>query len=46
MGDFGPYYSCEKCNDRMFNAQQAIYEKGYYFVTREEFKRGQFFYAV
>ncbi len=25
----------------MFNEQEAIYAQGYYFVTREEFYKGQ-----
>jgi len=41
LGNFGVYYSCDKDDDRMFNEQEAIYAQGYYFVTREEFYKGQ-----
>jgi len=46
IGDYGHYYSCDTDNDRMFNEQKSIYDKGYYFVTRAEFKKGRFLAQV
>ena len=46
IGDYGVYYACDKDNDRVAAKQKGIFDRGFYFVTREEFKKAQFLHDL